>query len=113
MKKFLVFITVLLSSNYVFSCGYSPYGEDVRYSLFLPEYFNYADFKAFWYNSELFGFDYEYQNQYESNVEDWYSFAKKQVPIDDINECLNTYKLTDISSLVPQINFCSIYIKIN
>jgi hypothetical protein len=45
-----------------------------------------------------FGFDYEYQNQYESNVEDWYSFAKKQVPIDDINECLNTYKLTDISS---------------
>jgi len=98
MKKFLVFITVLLSSNYVFSCGYSPYGEDVRYSLFLPEYFNYADFKAFWYNSESFGFDYEYQNQYESNVEDWYSFAKKQVPIDDINECLNTYKLTDISS---------------
>ncbi len=98
MKKFLVFITVLLSSNYVFSCGYSPYGEDVRYSLFLPEYFNYADFKAFWYNSELFGFDYEYQSQYESNVEDWYSFAKKQVPIDDINECLNTYKLTDISS---------------
>jgi hypothetical protein len=98
MKKFLVFITVLLSNNYVFSCGYSPYGEDVRYSLFLPEYFNYADFKAFWYNSESFGFDYEYQNQYESNVEDWYSFAKKQVPIDDINECLNTYKLTDISS---------------
>jgi hypothetical protein len=98
MKKFLVFITVLLSSNYVFSCGYSPYGEDVRYSLFLPEYFNYADFKAFWYNSELFGFDYEYQSQYESNVEDWFCFAKKQVPIDDINECLNTYKLTDISA---------------
>ncbi len=98
MKKYLVFTTLLLSSfSKVFSCGYSPYGEDVRYSLFLPEYFNYTDFTAFWYNASLFGFDYEYKNQYESNVNDWYNYVHKKVPIDDINECLNVYKLTDIS----------------
>lgn len=99
MKKFLVCTAVLLSSfSKLFACGYSPYGEDVRYSLFLPDYFGYNDFKAFWYNASLFGFDYEYQNQYETNVYDWYNFAKKQVPLEDINECLNSYKLTDISS---------------
>ena len=99
MKKYLVFTTLLLSSfSNVFSCGYSPYGEDIRYSLFLPEYFKYADFRAFNYNTQLFGFDYEYQNQYESNVDDWYNFVQKKVPVEDINECLNTLKLTDITS---------------
>ena len=91
MKKFLVCTAVLLSSfSKLFACGYSPYGEDVRYSLFLPDYFGYNDFKAFWYNASLFGFDYEYKNQYETNVYDWYNFAKKQVPLEDINECLNS-----------------------
>ena len=99
MKKYLVFTTLLLSSfSNVFSCGYSPYGEDIRYSLFLPGYFNYADFNAFNYHAQLFGFDYEYQSKYESNVEDWYNFTQKKVPIYDINECLNTFKITDISS---------------
>ena len=99
MKKYLVFTTLLLSSfSNVFSFVYSPYGEDIRYSLFLPEYFKYADFRAFNYNTQLFGFDYEYQNQYESNVDDWYNFVQKKVPVEDINECLNTLKLTDITS---------------
>lgn len=99
MKKCLVFIAILLSSfGKIYACGYSPYGEDVRYSLFLPEYFNYQDFSAFHYNCNLFGFDYQYPNQYESNVYDWFNFTNKKVPIEDINECLNTLKLTDINS---------------
>lgn len=99
MKKYLVFTTLLLSSfSNVFSCGYSPYGEDIRYSLFLPEYFNYTDFRAFNYNTQLFGFDYEYESQYESNVDDWYNFVQKKVPVEDINECLNSLKMTDITS---------------
>jgi len=99
MKKYLVFTTLLLSSfSNVFSCGYSPYGEDIRYSLFLPDYFKYTDFSAFNYNTQLFGFDYEYQKQYESNVDDWHNLTQKKVPVEDINECLNTLKLTDITS---------------
>ncbi len=99
MKKYLVIIAILLSNlSYTYSCGYAPHGEDVRYSLFLPEYFNYKDFSSFYFNADLFGFDYYYQNQYESNVEDWYNFTKKSVPIDDVNECLNSMKQTDINS---------------
>ena len=98
MKKFLICILALLSNfSNVFACGYSPYGEDIRYSLFSPNYFGYNEYRAFWYNSELFGFSYEYQNQYESNVYDWFHFTNKNVPLADINECLNSLKLTDIS----------------
>lgn len=99
MKKFLVFTVVLLSSICkTFACGYSPYGEDIRYSLFLPEYFNYKEFRAFDYNSQMFGFDFEYKNQYESNVYDWYDFTGKKVDINAINQCLNEFTLTDINS---------------
>lgn len=98
MKKFLVFILVLLSSPFKISaCGYSPYGEDIRYSLFLPEYFNYGDFKAFYYNSNSFGFNYEYTGEYESNVYDWYNYSGKKVSLEAVNECLNMLTLTDIN----------------
>lgn len=98
MKK-LLFFTILLLSNVlkIFACGYSPDGEDIRYSLFLSKYFNYQDFNAFNYHSQLLGFDYEYKNQYESNVYDWYNFTRKQVPIFAINECLNEFTETDIT----------------
>ena len=60
MKRYLAF-TVILLGNLLrgFSCGYSPYGEDIRYSLFSPEYFNYGDFKAFHYNADEFGLAYD------------------------------------------------------
>lgn len=97
MKKFLVFTIVLLNSCFSsFACGYSPYGEDIRYSLFLPEYFNYSEFNAFHYNSQLFGFNYESSNTFESNVYDWHNFTQNKVSLEAINECLNEFSLTDI-----------------
>ncbi|MFN8358675.1 MAG: hypothetical protein U0264_02055 [Candidatus Kapaibacterium sp.] len=99
MKNYLVFLAILLSNfSNSYSCGYSPYGEDIRFSLFLPEYFNYQDFSAFNYNSPSFGYRYYYQHQYESNVYDWYAFTKNQVALDEINTCLNTLTYTDIQS---------------
>jgi hypothetical protein len=97
MKRFPVFIIVLLSSFIkVFPCGFEPYGEELRYSLFLPEYFDYQDFENFYYNADQFGFYTEYENQYESNVYDWYQFTHKKVPVEDINNCLNHLKYSDI-----------------
>lgn len=97
MKKLLIFTAIFLSNYYnIFSCGYYPYGEDVRYSLFLPDYFKYDDFSSFNYNADLFGFDYKYDNQYESNVDDWYNFTEKKVSIDEIDECINALQFTDI-----------------
>ncbi|MGA9638629.1 hypothetical protein [Flavobacterium sp.] len=97
MKNILVSTTLLLSSIWTaMGCGYSPYGEDIRFSLFLPSYFKYQDFAAFNYNANLFGFDFHGANQYESNVQDWYEFTNKEVSIESVNVFLNELKLTDI-----------------
>jgi hypothetical protein len=105
MKKFLVF-TVLLLSNFStsFACGYSPYGEDIRYSLLKPEYFNYYNYKAFYYNASLWGFDYDYENYNqnsdlnlpEANISDWYTYTSKKVKISEIEEFNYSMYVTDI-----------------
>jgi hypothetical protein len=95
MKRYLVFIVVLLSNlGNIYACGYYPYGEDVRYRLFLPENFDYQDFTFFNYNAGTLSLN--YQNKYESNVQDWYNHFDKKVALDEIEECMNRLTLTDI-----------------
>lgn len=100
MKKLTVFILLLLSSLNSFGCGYTPYGEDVRYCLFRPQYFNFAAYQSFYYSATQWGY-YGYYDRgkpdfYESNVFDWYNFAQKKIPFLEIDNFLNHYKLTDI-----------------
>lgn len=104
MKKFLVF-TVLLASSFCrsFACGYSPYGEDVRYCIFKPDYFNYSQYKSFFYNADLWGFDYSispenYKLNVDSNILDWYNYTNKRVAIDDIEDFNFNLSYTDIHS---------------
>lgn len=102
MKRFLVFSALFLSSACkVFACGYSPYGEDVRYCLFSPKYFSYSEYSGFYYNDFMWGFDslkdgFEDRIEFESNIFDWYNFTKKQVSVDEIAFFNNNLKLTDI-----------------
>lgn len=100
MKKFLVFTILLLSSFCKISaCGYSPFGEDVRYSLFKPKYFNYKDFYAFEYNANLWGFEYDNDNDvnyYEANVIDWYNYTNKKVSYESIIQFNYKLKVSDI-----------------
>lgn len=104
MKKFLVFTVLLVSSFYKsFACGYSPYGEDVRYCLFKPDFFNYAQYKSFFYNADLWGFDYgrnpqDYKLNVDSNIADWYNYADKKVSLDAIEEFNFNLSYTDIHS---------------
>lgn len=97
MKNILVCTVLFLSSFWTaLGCGYSPYGEDIRYCLFAPHYFNYQDFSAFNYNANYFGFDTEKTKLYESNIYDWYNYTDKKVTIEAIDEFLNLLKITDI-----------------
>jgi hypothetical protein len=101
MKKFLVFTVLLVSSIKSLACGYSPFGEDIRYSLFKPEYFRYSHYKAFYYNANLWGFDYDqnpnnYKMNIDANILDWYNFANKKVSIEAIEDFNNNLTLTDI-----------------
>ncbi|MGX7668632.1 hypothetical protein [Flavobacterium pedocola] len=103
MKKFLGFTILLLSSfSKVLACGYSPYGEDVRYCIFKPAYFNYKDYASFYYNTDSWGFENgliygdRKPSYYTANVEDWYAYTNKTVSIDVVNDFINNLKLTDI-----------------
>ena len=103
MKNYLVFTILLLSNvSKIIACGYTPYGEDVRYCLFKPQYFQYRDYYAFYYNANLWGYDYEYRRiddvvDYEANILDWYNYIHKKIPIDAIKDFNNSLKLTDIN----------------
>lgn len=103
MKKLLVFTILLLSSSPILACGYSPYGEDVRYGLFNPKYFNFNQYYGFYYNNFAWGYDsasdsFQDKIAIESNVLDWYNFTGKKVDIDQIIYFNNELKLTDIHS---------------
>lgn len=104
MKKFLVFTVLLLSSFYKsFGCGYSPYGEDVRYCIFKPDYFNYSQYRSFNYNADLWGFDFsrnpnDYKLNVDSNITDWYIYANKKVSLDAIEDFNFNLSYTDIHS---------------
>ena len=100
MKKFLVF-TILLLSNTLFACGYSPYGEDVRYCLFKPNYFNFGEYYSFNYHSNLWGFDYDDSNRtnkYESNILDWYNHLNGKVSLESIVDFNLNLSVIDIHS---------------
>lgn len=102
MKRYLAFTILLLSSfSKIAACGYTPSGEDIRYCLFKPQYFNYKDFYAFYYNANLWGFDYDFRtnsevHNYESNILDWYNYTDKKVSIESIIEFNNELKVTDV-----------------
>jgi hypothetical protein len=104
MKKFLVFTVLFLSSFLkVSACGYSPYGEDVRYCLFNPNYFNYNQYYGFYYNNFIWGYDLmkdDFQDKisYEANILDWYNYTNKKVAINEIIFFNNNLKMTDIQS---------------
>lgn len=99
MKNYLLFSILLVSSS-LFACGYSPFGEDVRYCLFKPTYFNYGNYKMFYYNANRFGFDEDrYENRkpfYQANELDWYNYVNKKVSLESISVFMNSAKYTDI-----------------
>lgn len=103
MKKLLVFTILFLSNCKASACGYSPYGEDIRYCLFNPKYFNYNEYSGFYYNNFAWGYDsasdsFQDKIAYESNILDWYNYTDKKVDIDQIIYFNNELKLTDIHS---------------
>jgi len=103
MKKYLVFTILFLNSfGKLSACGYQPYGEDIRYCLFHPDYFSYADFYAFYYNANLWGFDYDMKAKneavfYEANILDWYDYTRKKVSVESIVQFNNQLTTSDIN----------------
>ena len=100
MRNYLLF-TILLLSSKLFACGYSPFGEDVRYCLFRPTYFSFESYSMFNYNANLFGFnydeiDYSLNTVYKANELDWYNYVNQKVPLESIRFFMNKAVFTDI-----------------
>lgn len=99
MKKLLLFLTLYVSSlQSVLACGFSPYGEDTRFMLFSPHYFQYENYASFHYNAFEFGFSTINTNQYDKNVYAWHEFTKKKVSLKAIDNFLYHEALTDLST---------------
>lgn len=98
MNKFLIFIIAcIINIHKLLACGFMPLGEEIRYSLFLPEYYSYSDLSAFNYNANIFGYYFEYNIPYEANVYDWYQYSHREVALSEIKSCLNELSFNDIN----------------
>lgn len=102
MQKFLVFIALLVSSFLKsFACGYSPYGEDIRYSILKPEYFKFSGFEEFYYNANIWWNIYKDKSlnkTVDANIIDWYNYTNKTVAINEIEDFNFNLSFTDINS---------------
>lgn len=76
MRNWKLFIIVFFSCvAKTWACGFSPYGEDIRFSLFLPTYVNVQGYESFRYHSNSISFE-DAKNVYSENVLDWYGFTE-------------------------------------
>ena len=99
MKKFLVFILVL-ASKFSFSCGFYPFGEDVRFCFFNPSHFNYRGFSEFNYSANSFSYTYEGiygENEITPNEKLWIKFCKNKITANDFNDFNANVFLEDIN----------------
>lgn len=93
MKNFLLFI-LILANNIFYACGYYPYGEDTRISLFNPTLFNFDTYSDFYYSANLF-LPNEHTTTKEfvlPNSKLWYNYCRGKVDISSIDIAI--YQLT-------------------
>lgn len=102
MKKYVLSIIILiLSITRGYPCGFSLYGEDIRFSLFQPSYFNYEQYASFYFNAHLFGFPdtYKEDNQAiraDENIASWVQYFEGKVPAEAIYDVLYVASETEI-----------------
>lgn len=97
MKNFLRFILILLS-NFGLACGFYPYGDDVRMSLFSPAHFHYHQFSEFDYSANTFYSKQIYQNnETMPNDKLWANYCQNKASAISISEVMNQFKLEDIN----------------
>lgn len=97
MRNWKLFIIVFFSCvAKTWACGFSPYGEDIRFSLFLPTYVNVQGYESFCYHSNSISFE-DAKNVYSENVLDWYGFTGEKVAIQHIASFFNENDYRDIN----------------
>ena len=95
MKKLILFLTLLTNTS-VFSCGWWPTGEEIRFSLFSQNIGGQDDLAPMFYSSEYFS---SYQsNAYlgpKENIESWEHYLEYQFSAEEIDEVVYGIGLND------------------
>lgn len=101
MKRLLVFTILLVISctSKGFCCYFYPYGEDIRYSVFNPDNFNFDGYRIYNYTSSYF-----YDEHYTTNINTvtendlmWYNHCKKSVAMDEIKKAIFEIDISEVS----------------
>lgn len=104
MKRFLLFILILLSSiGNSFACGYYPYGEDVRFSMYKPNFPAFKEFEMFHYSSNYFAPAYEDEEVsqpalVDANILLWSKRHKQTIDLESISEAVYSMEPKDFTA---------------
>jgi hypothetical protein len=96
MKRLIIFILILASSLVaVLACSFYPYGDDIRFTIFNPTNFKYADFYNFNYTSKFFYGDGGYPggsadttSKDDENIILWQQYCKNKIPYESIDSAV-------------------------
>ena len=94
MKNWIIVILFLfISRSITFSCGYYPYGEDIRYNLLKPNYIGFKGMDPFNYSSNCFWGETEestsFTDNYKSeNIHLWFYYFKGEFNENDLKEAV-------------------------
>jgi hypothetical protein len=98
MKNFLLFI-LILASKFLSACGYYPFGEDTRISLFNPAIFGYSTYSNFNYSASLFSPKVDYANKefVLQNIKLWFDYCQGKVDVRSIDLAVYHMREDDIN----------------
>lgn len=103
MRNYLIYFILFIVSSPAFSCGYYPYGEDIRFNILKPATFDIKGFDAFHYtffnfysaNTEAPLVD-KFEN--DENVDLWYHYFNKSINKSSIYEAIYSISSKDLKS---------------
>lgn len=104
MKTWILIIIFSVSINKLaHSCGFYPYGDDVRFSLLKPDYVPVIGFNEFHYTSYKYGsfsnpFDETESPKYDENIQAWYEHFKGEFSFQEIYTLIFEKDCKDLNS---------------
>ncbi len=80
MKYWIAFLIFLSSVSSSIACGpWYPYGEETRFSLLYPGWFDNGGLSDFYYSADYFAESYEFSAKNDNNTLDWWNLIGKSV----------------------------------
>ncbi len=105
MRNLLLFILISVSKISI-ACGFYPYGEETRFSIFNPRLFGYSTFAEFYYSSNSYGSYYsdtlKYPSNYvEPNIKLWYDYCAGKIDMHAVGSAVYNLSIEEMTAHSP------------